>query len=835
MLDKIELRLRATAPGEPARLLSRRLSWRAEHGMSRSAPLLELVARLADRLRGDGVAVTNPSGSSFFSELDVYDLFVAEGIPFELDVPRQIELSDWFADDGPGRRPLLSLGTHPVFEAEFRKSCLWLLGDHRFGADVGGFPIHPNLLARALSVPGVAAALTAEVDALTASLGAAPLGEVQRIMYRLGTLRSPAGYAAFKPFLERIAALDAPAALARTLRCGLPEELVWPPYEQASAALDAGTMRTDQEWPLLAIHDAGTAVVLGPSGVVARHELAVPARDGIDGQFPPRCTLHDGRLLVSWQQGGGERGYWADTPGVEFDADLGGLVLGPMTRLPVSEDIVPGGRFEPVPGAGPVRLRWRRDLWPDAPAVFGAADGVTGWDVIDTAGAADGVTGWNVVDIAGGAVVRSVDGRQVPLPPTVRTATIMGVLALPGGGDRLVTVDQFGAVTVWDPATGTPAYGPAKPEGLPPAGWWDLLRPRDPAGSAALRAGGPVTAVTDPVLADAVGRQAAIAATLAATVEQYRALRHEPARPPVPVTADDVTIADALSGLTHASRFTEHRRESRTSTVPEYKLMGFLDALPAALDGERPRPSAGVAGWTRVLAGLGAVALRAAMPTTRPPEREVLAALLTALADAGLADGSAGLSVLTVVTDDQLTAERTAGLGMRAVVAEGVSGGFGLSCRRLIVHGPVFDRPGLRVVERIPLAGWGTAGTVRRFVDLLAERGPVTWRPEWAASFPNLPVEQATVLLTGATYCAAADDVTVPPSYLEVTGLSAAAARTASDAIAALPKGRLLHLLNAAMPLDPAALWESGPDTARLASAWREPSPPPYEFQPWLE
>ncbi|MFF5232741.1 hypothetical protein [Dactylosporangium sp. NPDC000521] len=138
-------------------------------------------------------------------------------------------------------------------------------------------------------------------------------------------------------------------------------------------------------------------------------------------------------------------------------------------------------------------------------------------------------------------------------------------------------------------------------------------------------------------------------------------------------------------------------------------------------------------------------------------------------------------------------------------------------------------------MERTPLGGWGTAGTVRRFVDVLAERGPVTWRPEWAASFPYLPAETATVLLTGATYCAAADEVTVPPSYLEVTGLSAPAARTASDAIAALPKGRLLHLLNAAMPLEPAALWESGPDTARLASAWSEPSPTPYEFQPWLE
>ncbi|GAA3221437.1 hypothetical protein ACFO1B_16505 [Dactylosporangium siamense] len=823
-LDEIERQLHASEPGAPARRLSRLLADRAEHNVrTRSAPLLDLVSRLGDRLRADGVPVTSSGGPWSFRELDVYDLFVAEDIPFELEPPNRIPLADWFADGEPGRRPLLALGTHPLFTTRFRRECVDLLGSHSFGAEItGGQPLHPNLLARALAVPGVAAMLAAEVDVLTAAAAAAPIGELKRILHRLGPLRTPAGYAAFGPLLDRLATLDPADALSRTLRCGIPVELAWPAYVQAFAGLDPAHLRTDQDWPLLAIHDNDNAVVLGPSGVIARYHLNVPERDGIEGRFQPRCTLHGGRLLVSWRARGTEVGYWADTLDVvldvaDVDAELAGIVVGPATRPPTFSDVVPGGRFEPVPDGGPVRRRWRRELPAGAPAAFGAVDGETGWDVIDTAGM---------------SCVRSVDGRQVPLPATAVVAQIAGVLRLPGGADRLVTADPFGAVTIWDPVTGTPAYGPDRAEGMPPVGWWDLLGPRDQAASAAMRAGGPLPPATDPVLVAGVERQATIAADLTATVHLFRALRHLPPSPLVPAHADDATLTNAVAGLAYASKFGAPRRSARADLTAGYRLMDLLHSLPAALRGGSSPRSAGVRGWSRVVGGLGALALRAGMATTPAPEREALATLLTALADAGLADGTAGLSMLTVVVDDEFPGDIAAKFDLRAVVAEGIHSGLGRSCHRVIVRGAAPERDGLQVVERTPLGAWGTTGSVQRFVDLLAERGPVTWRPEWAApaaTAVGVRAATATALLTGALYAVAADDVVVPADYLAATGLTARRERAASRKLGALPPGRLLHLLNAAMPTDPETLWRSGPDVARLAAAWNTPSPTPYE------
>ncbi|GAB3835232.1 hypothetical protein ACFPIJ_11570 [Dactylosporangium cerinum] len=97
----------------------------------------------------------------------------------------------------------------------------------------------------------------------------------------------------------------------------------------------------------------------------------------------------------------------------------------------------------------------------------------------------------------------------------------------------------------------------------------------------------------------------------------------------------------------------------------------------------------------------------------------------------------------------------------------------------------------------------------------------------------NLPLDPITTLLTGALYVNVDDEYTVPSEHLTATGLSADAERTAARQVGALPSERLLQLLNAAMPDEPAMLWESGPDLASLASAWRSAPPdPPYQFDP---
>ncbi|WP_433606629.1 hypothetical protein ACQP2P_30580 [Dactylosporangium sp. CA-139114] len=276
-------------------------------------------------------------------------------------------------------------------------------------------------------------------------------------------------------------------------------------------------------------------------------------------------------------------------------------------------------------------------------------------------------------------------------------------------------------------------------------------------------------------------------------------------------------------------------------------MLTYLAGLPAALAGTATpatrsarRWSSHVPGWTQVLPGLGAVALRAGLSTTPPPEREALAEFLTAVADVGLADADADLTLVTVVAKGEHIADPAAEFGLPADLADGIASGFGLSCHRLIVAGPVLPHDRLRVVERVPLGGWGDAGTVRRFVALLAERGPARWRPEWVPAAinagMNLPPDAVTTLLTGALYTAVNDEYTVPGEHLTAAALSAAAERTAARQISTLPPERLVQLLNAAMPNEPATLWESGPDLTSLASAWRSAPPdPPYEFAPWRD
>ncbi|MFC5005448.1 hypothetical protein ACFPIJ_47415 [Dactylosporangium cerinum] len=830
-LGLIERRLRASGKGEPAGRLARLLTARS-HVPGRSAVLLELVGRLADRLRADGVPVIGPAGLTV-SDLDLWDLLAAEAVPFEFTGARFIQLTNWFDDDGPGRRTLLAFAAHPAFRDAFRRACLDELSSHTFGAERES-PLHPNLLARALSVPGVAAGLEAEVDAVTARAAAVPAAELRTILRRLQPLRSSAGYAAFGRYLDRVSRLDAATSVVRTLRCGLPAELVWPEYDTAVAELDQQRVRVERQWPLLAVHDAGTAFVFDPSGLLARYELRVSDREGLFGRFPARCTLHDGRLLVSWHTDAGERGYWADSPGAEFllDADgidLGGFMVGSVTRPPdPAEHVIPGGRFEPVPDGGTLLRRWRRALPPGAPAPFGAVDGETGWDL---------------VQVPDGLVVRSVDGRQVPLPSEAWPPGIAGVLRLPGG-DRLVTADAFGTVTLWDPQTATPGFVLDKRSSLPPVGWWDQMRSRDPVGSAALRTGTSGAPAADPVLRAAVEEAAEDAVELAAAIARFRALPQEPASSTVSPHAHNDNVRNGLAGLLAPWNPYTVRRRPNARPSSGYGMLSYLAVLPAALAGagtpaERHarRWSGKVPGWTQVLSGLGAVALRAGLSTTPEPEREALVAFLTAVADAGLADSGADLTVVTVVAKGEHIADPAAEFGMAAEFADGIGSGLGLSCHRMVVAGPVLPHDRLRVVERVPLGGWGDAATIRRFVALLTARGPARWRPEWVpaavAAGLNLPPDTITTLLTGALYVTVNDDYVVPSEHLSATGLSADAERTAARQVGALPPERLLQLLNAAMPHEPAVLWESGPDLASLASAWRSAPPdPPYEFAP---
>ncbi|QTR03564.1 hypothetical protein J7S33_00395, partial [Saccharothrix algeriensis] len=109
-------------------------------------------------------------------------------------------------------------------------------------------------------------------------------------------------------------------------------------------------------------------------------------------------------------------------------------------------------------------------------------------------GAAGGLHGWRLRREADGSWLgEGVDGRRVRLAAGPRP---VGLLDLPGGA-RLTVGPAGNAVSVLDargvvlgrvaPEQGCPEYAAGTPL-VPAVPWWHVLRPRDEAGSAALRA-----------------------------------------------------------------------------------------------------------------------------------------------------------------------------------------------------------------------------------------------------------------------------------------------------------------------------------------------------------
>ncbi|WP_033338792.1 hypothetical protein [Catenuloplanes japonicus] len=825
--------------------------WAATLPQPRPTALLAEIEASAARLREDGTPIVLPP---IGRALDLYDLVLAEGVPFVPDDGGAVDLLSWFADEAPGRRSLRALAACPPVRERFREACAELLSSYYFGADPSARePMHPHLLGRALAVPGVRDALTAHVDAVTARLERLPITPMAEALRSLVPLRSPAGQAAFGVFLDRVRRLDLDAAVARTLRCGLPQELAWDAWDRACAELAADQVRVVERWPRLAVYDYQNAVVLGADGIAARHR--VPGGPGWIGAFS-----RGGRLFFTSYDGtGGGRGFWADAPDEVFVPDDSGQP--PSSGDAASDldllDSAGSGRFAEVPVADAVR----RHRWPAVGEGFGLVGGEAGWDVVDT---------------PGGLVVRAIDGREVALPDGADLDEIAGVLRIPGV-DVLVTAGRSGAVRLWDAASGTVAYRPPEwsdpPPELPPPAWWDRLQPRDPAASAGLRAmdalgaaalraahartgGGalstapvppsdPVVAAqpvptADPVLTAAVARVVRDAELVAEEIAGFAALAGMPHPAPVSAYADDRNITNGLAGLVstgqprvitgrvdgplpgfhvlgHVARVGAALAATSSAHTSSASLTGTKATGPhtsgahAATTSPGPTSAAGthrtstntggtnatthvaraeashaVPTWWRVLPTPGALMLRAAMETTPEPIRAALAALLAAVADAGLD------RCRLVVTDGDPDSGVVVGH-----LSEGTAS---------LIRAPAD--------ARLP------EDRLRRFVTLLHERGPIRWNPAWTQHLP-MPSATATILATGALHLATADDFTPPADYLTATGLTARRERTESRKLARLPSRRLRRLLDAAVPADVTRLWSAGPEMAALAAAWR--------------
>ncbi|GAA0211109.1 hypothetical protein GCM10010492_06170 [Saccharothrix mutabilis subsp. mutabilis] len=901
--------------------------WR-EH--ARSAALLELVEAMADRLVADGKPV-RALRSWRQGELDLLDLMVSRGVPIaEGDhADRELYVQGWLADEEPGRRDLTALAASERFVRGLGDGLVSYLRNVRQKASVSS-----EVLVAVLSVPGLRTALRHWVSrrAGRSALGLPALG---RHLEDLAVVAVPEAFADIPEAAEALAATDVGAALHATLRAGLLDELGWPALEEAVAKLrvggpkDEGVTMCGEGWPALVLRRGETFVVVGPDGILAEHVSRIPADDRNRWAFAPSAYWFDGVLLVRWHGQDGERAYWSDAPDHVFDPQTGrsayygghgvpraSIALADGSRFSGGRAVRPGDTKLPEPAQahgdgtslwtcawGERTLRWRevdpatgekgRESQPRFVEDF-TADGTTiAFDDCDLRpaveatlgsplGAAAGLHGWRVRREADGvAVGEGVDGRRVRLVAPGR-ANPVGSLRLPGGG-RLDLVGGLAAVTFHDEhgvelgevkaepsfqrfAAGTPL--------VPPLDWWHVLKPRDEAGSAALRA---------------VSREA-VDAMLAAALDAPADARSRSERLAAFTRGDHDhglvrAVLRALPGLTHpgllagvvelvrraADLLLRYRRYGeiaelaravdtsvfapRGPVVTEEAMSAALSWFnsasggPGTVETRVPRQVAELAAlaaeatpagrelgehsptwWWQWLPDLAALAHRAASPLTPPEHRDAVTLLLGAIAEHGLADAPGHWRMVGAVVP-----EGTANPKHRVTP---VAGGFLAVYQENWRYNADNRYDGLQYAAtpgRFELPrGWTlefaheiatTFGSerIRRFLAALADRGPAPWFPAAVAEFAErtgLGTAESTVLLAGMPGVDAWQSTYLGAAERKLLGLSAAGAKTAKERLRPLDDAFRRRLLAAAVPADPADLWTTGPDVAAVAEVW---------------
>ncbi|MBV1850211.1 hypothetical protein [Catellatospora tritici] len=894
----------AASPDGPAGWLQRfdshreNRSWRDR---KRSPQLLALLAQMAPRLKADGVPVALCRRHDQV-DLDLVDACLALGVPLaQPHEDARYDVGQWLNDSTDGRRDLVALAGDGRFLDELVSGVEEYLR-RRSGAAEG--------ISHVLSVAGLRTAVRVWLENLAREVGAHGLPTLGGHLDRLERLNSPEGLAVHTDAARTVIEHDVTAVLARTLRAGVLDELGWPAFEEAVRRFD-GTKVDDltvvEQWPHLILRVGDLVQVVGPDRVEYEHLLRIPAAER---RYQWRQVLRwvDGQLLVCWDAGTERRGYWSGTaddvftvPDEAFDLSRGvSLALPGGGRTLGARPLHVGDRSErrggPVLSDGSAYWVWRsgrerhelREFDPatgelgraSLPAFLedGAVDGESlelyacrlhPGPADSPLGGRDGLVGWRVRERPDGSRVgESIDGASYTLRKGAGEGRLVGALRLPGGQVcGLTEVDNYRNSTLRLYAADGAALGEYHRGWgnshyawgttlVPPAGFWHYLRPRDEAGSAALRTltderaaalvaaarttnehGGVSTVamerlpdliapllpeVTDAALragvAGVVMRAAALAVRQHRLGETLAGRVKQPAVQVTPAGVGDNELAEVLSGLI---RYCYRRGDS---------AVRLLEAAGAALTApEVPTERVAFPGdidWIDSLGLLRPAMARAASPFTPDDQRTALADLLAAAGRSGLTAPGSALRRIDVTSDAPVTAQvgQVLTLGGRRQLVLSVDP----DDRELTLldHAPdgVFGAlPGHTLDEemRFDVTGADPA-SVAAFLAALAEHGPAPWRPEAPAELSQragMSPAEATLLLAGLPRRqwerAEHEQLRQRLGDVDATALNIAARRwNAQDETV-----RMLALL---LPDDPAALWTTGPAVDRVVAEWVE-------------
>ncbi|MFI8950363.1 hypothetical protein ACIGO6_28045 [Streptomyces sp. NPDC053750] len=278
-----------------------------------SPATLDLVARMAPRLRADGRAVDLFAGRRYAgADISLLDLCAAQDIPLALpdaDTDVHLGLDRWARDTRPERRDLAAVAADP------RLRPLLLRAVGAVGHDQRAAKVLEHLAGHHVLSDVLREWLDGAVGEL---LGAVGLPGAREALHRLGPFRSVAPRVSPEA-VARAAAYETAPLLGRTLRAGVLDELGWPALDEAVRLLDAQTRKdrdntliVNEAWPCLILSRGDKAVVVGPDEVLLEHDLRLPT--DLDRWQRPQFRYTDGELLVVWWQDGKQHGYWSHRP-----------------------------------------------------------------------------------------------------------------------------------------------------------------------------------------------------------------------------------------------------------------------------------------------------------------------------------------------------------------------------------------------------------------------------------------------------------------------------------------------------------------------------------------
>lgn len=271
--------------------------------------LLALVTRCTDRLRAE----LAPPGREEGLRLGLQDVNLLD-LLLSLDLPVAdpgdgwkglMGLDQWAASPEP--RDLRALCADERLRPAFLRT---LDRQHNHGSG------SRSTVRRLAECPGSSELVADWVREVAAASTAAALPDLPDAIRRLTWLPHEA-LALAPQEVSRAASADLGEILARTLRGGLLEELVWPAWEAAVAELSPAKNRRRltvmDAWPYVIVANDTQVRVIDADSTVLTHDLRIPVT-GANHQLGFHYT--DGDLLVFWvPYDGPVQGYWLSSPG----------------------------------------------------------------------------------------------------------------------------------------------------------------------------------------------------------------------------------------------------------------------------------------------------------------------------------------------------------------------------------------------------------------------------------------------------------------------------------------------------------------------------------------